>query len=58
MVFYATANSNESGVSLNDVLEKGPLLTPLMYKVLIRFRCENVVINADIEKYFFANINS
>ena len=34
------------------MLEKGPLLTPLMYKVLIRFQYESVVINADIEKAF------
>ena len=52
MAFDARAKSTKGGLSINDVLEKGPLLTPFMYRVLIRFRCKNIVINADIEKAF------
>ena len=41
VVFDASAKSRENG-SLNDVLYKGPCLTPLLYDVLLRFRIHPV----------------
>ena len=52
MVFDARMKSTKGGYSINDVLDKGPLLTPLLYLVLLRCRCKNVLINADLEKAF------
>ena len=52
MVFDARSKSTKGGYSINDVLDKGPLLTPLLYLVLLRSRCKNVLINADLEKAF------
>ena len=52
MVYDARMISIKGGLLLNDVLEKGLLLTPLMYMVLLRFRCKNIIVNADIEKAF------
>ena len=51
VVFDASAKSREN-VSLNDVLYKGPCLTPLLYDVLLRFRIHPVAIIADIEKAY------
>ena len=56
MVYDARMKSAKNGLSLNDILEKGPLLTPMMFKVLIRFRCRNIVVNGDIEKAFLQNV--
>ena len=38
--------------SLNDILESGPSLTPLLTDSLSRFRSFNYVLVADIEKAF------
>ena len=51
VVVDASAKSREN-VSLNDVLYKGPCLTPLLYDVLLRFRIHPVAIIADIEKAY------
>ena len=50
VVFDASAKGN--GPSLNDCLYKGPCLNPLLYDMLIRFRCYNIALTADIEKAF------
>ena len=52
MVFDARSKSTKGGYSINDVLDKGPLLTPSLYLVLLRSRSKNVLINADLEKAF------
>ena len=52
MVFDASAKSRKNGPSLNDVLETGPSLTPLLFDVLLRYRGFNDVVIADIEKAF------
>ena len=41
--------------SLNDVLHKGPCLTPLLYDMILRFRLFRVAMSANIEKSLSAN---
>ncbi len=50
-VFDASAKST-NGVSLNDTLEVGPNLYPLLPDVIIRFRCHRIGVSADISKMF------
>ena len=50
IVFDAGCNSRVEGPSLNDILESGPSLTPLLTDVLLRFPSFNYVLVADIEK--------
>ena len=50
IVFDASAKNN--GPSLNDCLDSGPSLLPLLYDILLRFRAKNVVLIGDIEKAF------
>ena len=50
IVFDASAKNN--GPSLNDCLDTGPSLLPLLYDILLRFRAKNVVLIGDIEKAF------
>ena len=37
-------------------MQKGPQLTPLIFDILLRFRCYAVTLTADIEKAFFLQI--
>ena len=37
---------------MNDCLQKGPQLTPLIFDILLRFRSQIVALSADIEKAF------
>ena len=46
------ASSKTIGPSLNDILYKGPCLTPLLFHVLLRFRFNPIGIIADIEKAY------
>ena len=46
------ASSKTVGPSLNDILYKGPCLTPLLFHVLLRFRFNPIGIIADIEKAY------
>ena len=46
------ASSNQTGESLNNCLDKGPQLTPLLYDILLRFRQYPIALTADIEKAF------
>ena len=41
------------GLSINDVLKKGPDLTNTLVGVLLRFRTENIAVIADISKMFY-----
>jgi hypothetical protein len=51
VVFDSSAKC--AGVSLNDVLLKGPDLTNRLLGVLVRFRREAVAITEDIEQMFY-----
>ena len=50
-VFDASASDN-SGLSLNDMLLPGPNLLPELFGILIRFRRFPITLTADIEKAF------
>ena len=52
IVFDGSAKSEKQHHSINDCLEKGPNLTPLIFDVLLRFRTYQIGITADIEKVF------
>ena len=52
IVFDGSAKANPNLFSLNDCLEKGPNLTPLIFDVLLKFREHKIGITADIEKAF------
>ena len=51
MVFSASAKSS-TGVSLNDMLQLGPSLYPLLPTIITRFRMNIVSVSADISKMF------
>jgi len=51
IVHDASAKS-ERGLSLNDALEKGPDLLPLLWRILLRFRVGKVGVVGDLEKAF------
>ncbi|XP_078355162.1 uncharacterized protein LOC144639738 [Oculina patagonica] len=51
IVHDASAKS-EGGLSLNDALEKGPNLLPLLWGILLRFRVGKVGVVGDLEKAF------
>ena len=51
VVFDASAKST-SGVSLNEILMVGPTIQDDIFSLLIRFRCHNYVLIADIEKMY------
>ena len=42
-----------NSVSLNEILYKGPSLTPNLYDLLLKFRLSPIAITADIEKTYF-----
>eukprot|EP00794_Sanderia_malayensis_P009579 gene9579-biopygen7911 len=52
IVYDASCKDRKIGVSLNDCLHVGPALTPLIFDVLLRFRCHPVALVGDIEKAF------
>ena len=52
IVFDASCKSRVEGPSLNDIIEAGPSLKPLLTDILLRFRPLNYVLVADIEKAF------
>lgn len=51
IVHDASAKS-EGRLSLNNALEKGPNLPPLLWGVLLRFRVNKVGVVGDLEKAF------
>ena len=52
VVYDASSRANGRETSLNDCLHVGPSLTPLLFDILLRFRCNKVAMIADIEKAF------
>ena len=52
IVFDASCKRRVEGPSLNDIIEAGLSLKPLLTDVLLRFRSLNYVLVADIEKAF------
>jgi len=53
-VFNASARGS-NGVSLNDCLECGPNLNPVVSELLCRFRRKKYAVSADIKKSFSPN---
>ena len=52
IVLDASARAGPHHYSLNECLEKGPNLMPLIFDVLVKFRSNIIGITADIEKAF------
>ena len=52
IVFDGSTKSISGSYSLNNCLEKGPNLTPLIFDVLLKFRTHKIGITSDIEKAF------
>ena len=53
VVFDGSAKPDNSSVSINDCLEKGPNMVPYLFDVLVKFRGYPVGLTADIEKAFY-----
>ncbi|XP_050063237.1 uncharacterized protein LOC126552565 [Aphis gossypii] len=51
VVFDGSA-STKSGISLNDILLKGPKVQSDIFHILLRFRIHQVAITADVEKMY------
>ena len=51
IVFDASAKKRDA-VSLNEILYKGPSLTPELFTLLIKFRIYPIAISADIVKAY------
>jgi len=56
IVFDGSAKADPKLFSLNDCLEKGQNLTPLVFDVLLKFRQHKVGIIGDIENHFITEI--
>ena len=52
IVYYCSARSNKNSPSLNDCLEIGPSLQPLLFDILLRNRMRSLCITGDIQKAF------
>ncbi|KAF0720151.1 Integrase catalytic domain-containing protein, partial [Aphis craccivora] len=51
VVFDASA-ATSTGISLNDILMRGPTVQPTLYQIILRFRLHNIEITGDIEKMY------
>lgn len=51
VVFDASAKT-ASGLSLNDIMLKGPTVQPTLVSTLLRFRIHQVALTADVEKMY------
>ncbi len=51
-VVYDASSKTKGEVSLNDCLEPGPNLAPLIFDILLRFRTHKIALIGDIEKAF------
>ena len=52
IVCGASSEEGKTGTSLNNCLHIAPLLNPLLYDLLERFREKRIVLVGDIEKVF------
>eukprot|EP00117_Sycon_ciliatum_P018644 scpid5610/ scgid2568/ len=52
IVYDASAKTTKQSKSLNECMHRGPIRLPNLCGMLLRFRCYNVAIVADIEKAF------
>lgn len=52
IVFDGSARENNDESSFNDLLDKGPNLTPHVFNILAKFRSYSVPLTGDIEKAF------
>ena len=52
MVFDASAKSDKSEPSLNDILYSGPCPLPLIEDTVLRFRLGRIAVVADIQQAF------
>jgi len=50
-VFDASA-ATSTGLSLNDILMRGPTVQPTLFQIILRFRLHNIAITGDIEKVY------
>ena len=51
-IVYGCDAKVKDGVSLNDCLEKGPCMLPLIFNILIGFRCYKYALTSDIKSAF------
>ena len=51
-IVHGTSAKSEVGLSLNDALEEGPNILPLLWGILLRFGIGKVGIVGDLEKVF------
>ncbi|EYB98426.1 hypothetical protein Y032_0131g1617 [Ancylostoma ceylanicum] len=51
-IVYDASAHYKGSPSLNDVLYRGPVILPLLYGVLLRFRIGRIAIISDVEKAF------
>ena len=58
IVFDGSAKVERSHHSLNECLEKGPNLTPLVFDVLLKFWMRHIGITTDIKKVFHQIMNN
>ena len=54
IVFDASSIDKKQGTSLNDCLNGGPSLTPLVFEILLCFKENKVALVGDIEKAFLS----
>ena len=51
-IVYDGGAKRKNNVSLHEILHKGPMLTPNLYNLLLKFRVHTMAITADIEKAY------
>ena len=51
-IVYHASSKAAGEISLNECLESGPNLAPLLFDILLRFRAHNVALISDIQKAF------
>ncbi|XP_043271223.1 uncharacterized protein [Venturia canescens] len=51
-VVFDASNKTSTGLSLNDVLHVGPTLQANLIEIIMRFRCYNVALTADLKKMY------
>lgn len=49
---FDASNKTSTGLSLNDVLHVGPTLQANLIEIIMRFRCYNVALTADLKKMY------